>query len=303
MFRSLLPTLAVSLAASIQALGAAVPPPETGRLSVHEEGDIVTVQFGSRPGPVGIPSWKIVVRRDDGGNLSSLHVPADHPVSLSARTGQWPVAVIATSNKVGVTGTMTRGRENFAAFPVERFEVTERMPEKVTVVIGGVSKNKHYEHDRTYTFTPAGVKVEGVVRALIDLDKIGLWSHWDRRQIADSHIARVPVRTQGREGWVYMHSTGIDRAHPLPQDVPGYVATFPLEVELKLARPTPTYLKMLLDRNFESAEKRMLVHNDKDVPLPEGGRRYGKIISMTSRAVPKGGQQTYQVRFEFETRE
>lgn len=303
MFRSTLPALAISLCGMIPALNAAAPPPEPGRLSVHEENQVVTVQFGGQPGPVGIPSWRIVVSRDEGGNLSSLHVPADHPASLSAREGQWPVAVIATSNNAGVAGTMTRGRENFAAFPAERFEVTDRTPEKVTVVIGGVSKNKHYEHERTYTFMPAGVKIEGVVRALIDLEKVGLWTHWDRRQIADSHIASVPVRTQGREGWVYMHSTGIDRAHPLPQDVPGFTAAFPLEVELKLARPSPTYLKLLLDRNFESAPKRMLVHNDKDVSLPNGGRRYGKIISMTSTAVPKGGQQTFRVRFEFETRE
>jgi hypothetical protein len=293
---------AILLSALAQAV-ADVPPPVPDRLSLHDGGDVATIQFGGRGGPVGIPSWKAVVRRDDAGNLSALYVPADSSKPLGARTGQWPLAVVASVNGAGVPGTMSGGRENYAQFSVESFSIGESSPERIVVMIGGPSKNRHYEHRRTYTFTPEGVKIEGVVRALIDLRNVGLWSNWDRTLLADTHIALVPVRTQGREGWVYMQSTGQDSAKPLPQLVWPLAATFPLEIQLKLRRETPTYLKLLLDRNFESAEERRLVHNDKDVALPQGGRRYGKIISMISGKVPEGTEQTYQVRYEFETRE
>ncbi len=49
-------------------------------LAVRQEPGILIVQSSGEGGhQVGIPSWKAVLRRDDAGNISALHVPAHHP--------------------------------------------------------------------------------------------------------------------------------------------------------------------------------------------------------------------------------
>jgi hypothetical protein len=231
--------------------------------------------------------------------MSAVHVPADCPRTLSAcENSLWPLAALLASTREDVRATMTRGREAFAGATVETFDVIEESPEKIVIRVGGPSLNKHYEHYLTYTFTPGGVRLEGEVLALADLRSIGLWGTWDRRQLADSHIATLPVRTQGRPSWTYLGSNGGDSAKPLPPGV-----KCPFEAELKLRRPTSTFVRFFIDQNFEAADpKPLLVHNDKNMTL-RSGESYEKLISFTAGAVPKGQRQTYKVRFEFETQQ
>jgi hypothetical protein len=290
-------TLALLLGSMTSAVAREAPQPAQDGLTLHDEGDVLTISFDGRAGPVGVPSWKVVLKRADGGNISALHVPADSPRMLSAREKSlWPLAALVASTREDLKATMTRGREAFARFMVDTFEVVEKSPAKIVVRIGGPSRHKHYEHYRTYTFTPGGVQIEGEVLALVDLRAVGLWSFWDRRQIADSHIAAVPMRTQGRPSWVYMPSTGIDRAKPLPAG-----AAYPLEIELRLRRPTPIFVRYFIDRNFEPSDsKPVLIHNDKDMVSEKS---YEKVISFSVGAVAKGQRQTYQVRFQFESQQ
>ena len=271
-----------------------------GTLTLQEEPGVFTIQFSGREGHVGIPSWKIVLRRDHAGNIADLRVPQDSPASLSYGADSiWPIAVLATASKDDLPATMSDGRENFATFRVETFDVAEKSPEKIVVRVGGPSKNKHFEHYRTYTFTPVGVQIEGEVMPLVDLRSIALKTRWDRRQIADSHLAAMPMRSQGGRGWVYMPSSGSDAAVPLPAN-----RKFPLEAELRLRRPEPTFMKLFFDRNFEVAEgKQVFVHNDKDVMLGDYGMAYMSLTSLVGDAVAKGQKQTFKVRFEFETRQ
>lgn len=114
-WRLLLPLLSLVLAVSAVAASA------EGSLTLREEPGVYTVEFSGRAGVSGIPSWKAVIRRDDAGNISRLQVPADDPRPLASRTGQWPLTIVMSKNTLGVAGTMTKGRENFARFPVERF--------------------------------------------------------------------------------------------------------------------------------------------------------------------------------------
>ncbi len=270
----------------------------TGQLILEEQPGVFTIQYTGHSGYLGIPSWKAVIRQDDAGNIAALHVPADHPVPLSSRTGQWPISIVMSKNTDGVEGTMTKGRENFARFPVETFQLVERSPEKIVIAVGGPSKNRHYEHHRTYTFTPAGIQIEGTLLPLIDLSSVAFDPHFNRTQIADSHLALLPVRTQGRGGWIYMPSSGRDGATPLPDGV-----DFPLEAQLRLRRDQPIFLKIFYDKNFESAAgKRVLIHNNKDGWEAKADKViFEKLVGIAGYPVPKGARQTFKVRFEFET--
>lgn len=295
-----LPLAALSIALALGLLPAVLfgASPPANQLTLEETPGVFTVYYTGKSGYIGIPSWKAVVRQDDAGNITALHVPADHPVPLSSRTGQWPISIIMSKNTSGIEGTMTKGRENFARFPVETFKLVEHSPEKIIIATGGPSKNRHYEHHRTYTFTPAGIQIEGSLLPLIDLSSIAFDPHFNLTQIADSHHAMLPLRTQGRGGWTYMASSGRDGATALPEG-----ADFPLEAQLKLRRGTPTVLKIFYDKNFESASgKRVLIHNNKDGWEAKADKIiYEKLVGIAGFPVPKGAEQTFKVRFEFET--
>jgi hypothetical protein len=275
-----------------------VATPSAG-LVLHDEGGAITVQFDGRPGRVGIPSWKVVLRRKDAGNIASLHVPANDPRPLVAGADVWPLGVIATKNDAGIRGTLSRGRENYRGFEVEIFRVVEASAEEIIVEVGGPSKNRHFVHRRLYTFTPIGLKMEGTIDALIDLSSVTVAFHWDRMQVADSHTVALPLRQLDRPSWVYMMATGNDRAQLTPT-----FAAYPFEAELRLRRTTPMYIKTFFDRNFESAtEKPRLVNNNKDVQYGTRPKLFKKMICMPGGAVEKGTQQTYAIRLEFESRE
>lgn len=268
------------------------------KLTLHQEPGVFTIHYSGRSGYIGIPSWKAVVRQDDAGNITALHCPADHPTPLSSRTGQWPISIIMSKNTGGIEGTMSKGRENYARFPVETFRLVEHSPEKIVIAIGGPSKNRHYEHQRTYTFTPAGIQIEGSLLPLIDLSSIAFDPHFNLTQIADSHIALLPLRTQGRGGWIYFPSSGRDGAVPLPQGV-----DFPLEAQLRLRRDQPIFLKIFYDKTFEAAaDKRVLIHNNKDGWEAKADKViFEKLVGIVGYPVPKGALQTFKMRFEFET--
>jgi hypothetical protein len=270
-------------------------------LTVTEEPGVLIVQSsGEGDRRVGIPSWKAVLRRADGGNISALHVPAEHPAQLSSRSGQWPITVLQTKNEQGVAGTMSRGRENYAAFSVETFQLVERAPQKVVVRVAGPSKNKHFEHERTYTFSPEGIAIEGSILPLIGLSSVAFDPHWDRTQLADSHQGAVPMRTQGRVGWVPMPSSGRDGATPLPDGV-----NFPLEIELRLRRATPTFVRLFYDQVFEAyGSKRVLIHNNKDYFEAKADKMlFEKLTGISAGPVAAGARQTFKARFQFETQQ
>ncbi|HYC69839.1 MAG TPA: hypothetical protein VEB66_01445 [Opitutaceae bacterium] len=271
--------------------------PDRGVLKLAEEPGVYTVEFSGRGGYLGIPSWKAVVRRDDAGNISALHVPADHPRPLGSRTGQWPLTIVMSKNSLGVEGTMTKGRENYARFPVERFELREHAPERIVIAVGGPSPNRHYTHERTYTFTPAGVQIEGSLTALIDLSSIAFDPHFDRTQIADSHGAFTPMRTQGRGGWVYCGSSGRDGATALPEGV-----DYPLEAQLRLRRTQPIFLKLFYDQPFAAAAaRRQIIHNNKDGWEAKADKViFEKLVGFAGFPVPAGTTERFKVRFEFE---
>jgi hypothetical protein len=285
----------VALASLHLAAGAAAQ--SGGTLSLVEEPGVYTVEFSGRDGYLGIPSWKAVVRRDDAGNISALHVPADHPRPLGSRTGQWPLTVVMSKNTLGVEGTMNKGRENFARFPVERFELIETSSEKIVIAVGGPSKNRHYTHERIYTFTPAGFQIEGSLTALIDLASIAFDPHFDRTQIADSHGAFTPMRTQGRGGWLYASSSGRDGATTLPDGV-----DYPLEAQLRLRRSSPIFLKLFYDQPFTTAaSKRQIIHNNKDGWEAKADKViFEKLVGFAGFPVPAGTTERFKVRFEFE---
>ncbi|HYD82963.1 MAG TPA: hypothetical protein VEA63_02900 [Opitutus sp.] len=291
------PLLACTLLA-LASLSASLFGADAERLTLIEEPGVFTIHYSGKSGYIGIPSWKAVVSRDDGGNITALHVPADHPVPLSSRTGQWPISILMSKNTLGIDGTMNKGRENFARFPVEVFKLVEHSSDKIVIAVGGPSPNRHYEHHRTYTFTPAGVQIEGSVLPLMDLSSVAFDPHFNRTQIADSHLAALPLRTQGRGGWVYMPSSGRDGATALPEGV-----DFPLEAQLRLRRSEPIFLKIFYDKNFDAAEgKRLLIHNNKDGWEARADRViFEKLVGIVGFPVPKGAQQTFKVRFEFET--
>jgi hypothetical protein len=127
----------------------------TAALTVSQQTGVLTIQSSGAGGrQVGIPSWKAVLRRDDAGNISALHVPADHPAPLSSRTGQWPITVLQSKNDQDVAGTMSRGRENYAAFEVETFQLVEQAPGMVVVRVAGPSGKRSLIHNNKDHFEP-----------------------------------------------------------------------------------------------------------------------------------------------------
>jgi hypothetical protein len=263
---------------------------------VHEQPGVFTVMFG---GNAQVPSWRAVLRQDDAGNISELYIPAESTRELSARDYQWPLTCIGSSNSAGVEGTMSRGRENYANFPVATFEMIKKSPEAIVIHAAGPSKNKHFEQDRTYTFTAKGVAIEASILPLIALNGLGFSQHWDREQLADVTNNAIRIRKQGRDGWILLPSSGQDGSHPLH-----WTATYPNEIEFMLRRPTPTFVRLFVDKNFEAAEgKNLFGHNDKDYFHAADHRLlYEKMTDVSSGSVAAGEKQTYKVRFEFEAR-
>lgn len=271
-----------------------------GELRLQEAAGEIAIIYGGRTGPVGIPSWKAVLRQDDAGNISALHIPADRAKPLGSRAGQWPLTIVQVVNASGAEGTLSRGRENYAQFRVPIFEVRERSPQRIVVHIAGDSKNRHFAHERSYVFTPEGVKIEATIVPLIDLSTVAFIPHWDRTELADSHQNAVPMRPQDRPSWVHMPSSGTDSAVPMPKWL-----KFPLEIELRLRRPEPTFVRVFYDKIFEAgADARQIIHNNKDGS--DSAQRkivYDKLTGITAGPVPKGARQTFHARFFFETQQ
>jgi hypothetical protein len=277
--------------------------PALDRLRLDRDSEVLTVQFGGRTGAIGIPSWRAVIRRDDGGNISSLHVPASDRASLGSGRPSWPLTILQSKNAANITGTMDKGRENYVGFRVAIFEVVEETAERIVVRIGGPSPNRHFLHERTYTFSAAGVQIAGWLEPQMDMRSVAFDPHWDRRQIAESHHGLLPIRTQGVPSWRVMPSAGSDAAVTLPAGV-----DFPLEAELRLRRRQPTFVRVFYDRIFECAEgQRQFIHNIKDQPerAADGTMRlaFEKLAGITGGPVAKGARQHFKVRFLFETQE
>ena len=268
----------------------AAPTNAAERLTLQRDNDVVTVEFSGRTAMKAIPSWKAVLRRDDGGNITALHVPADSPISVAHHRRFWPVTLILGRNGHGHPGTESRGRESFASFPVTVFEVKKETAGEIVVAVSGTSPHAQFKHARTYTFRPEGIEMDGSAELLMELERLGLWTAWNRSQLAGGGSGPLPVRSQGQSSWTPLATRGHDRGIPLPPGV-----AYPLEVDLALARPVPTFVKICFDRNFESvAASRALVYNVKEQHL---------IVAMVAAtSIPAGQTQTYRYRFEFETR-
>lgn len=270
-------------------------------LLVEEDSGVIVVSYAGTPaasGRPGVPSWKAILRQKDAGNISALHVPADSPRDLSSRRGGWPITILATRSVAG-EHQPDKGRENYASFMVETMKVETKSPDEVVIKVAGPSRQKHFDHERTYTFTPRGVVIEASLVALVDLKRVSWDPHWDRDQVADSHVAATPLRTQGAHGWIPQFSSGSDAVTPLPAGV-----DFPLEAEVKLARPEPTYLRIFIDKNFDTSRgARMMVNNNKDFEaLPSHRMYYEKLIGGTAGGpLLKGQRDSIKIRYEFET--
>jgi hypothetical protein len=296
------PSTSLRACGLLAALAFSAPVYAESALFVDEQPEHVTVSFtgkASEPGKPGIPSWKAILRRDDGGNISALHVPADSPLDLSSRRSSWPITVLATRSVAGVNDP-DKGRDNYARFLVETLEVTSRAAEQIVIRVAGPSRRKHYNHERTYTFTPRGVTIEGTVVALVDLKRVSWDPHWDRDQVADSHVNLTPLRTQGRHGWVMAPSSGSDAVTRLPEGV-----NFPLEAEMKLRREQATFVRIFIDRNFEtSGGRQMMVNNNKDFEaLPSHRMYYEKLIGgIEGGPLLQGQRDSFKIRYEFEQR-
>jgi len=275
-----------------------VAPPPLGILSLHETRDVLVIQYGGKAGAVGIPSWKAVVHADDGGNITAFHVPAHNPVSLGSRDAHDPMTMVSGRNGEGLVPTLYKGRDHYVGFRPERFEVGQKSSERIVLHVAGPSKHRFYVHDRTYLFTAAGVEISGWIDPLVNLEVVSFMPHWDRRQLADTHMNAVPLRTQGRHGWIPMLSSGQDGASSLPGGV-----DFPLEMELKLRLATPTFVRLFIDQPFDAAAgTKRFVHNNKDMFLNVADRvLYEKLTGITGFPVAKGARQNYKVRFGFET--
>jgi hypothetical protein len=85
----------------------------------------------------------------------------------------------------------------------------------------------------------------------------------------------------------------------------GLGLNFPLEIELRLRRPDPTFVRVFYDQVFEAyVGKRTLIHNNKDYFDPKAKRMlYEKLTGISAGPVAKGARQSFKVRFVFETQE
>lgn len=287
---TLLSALLVGGAASLCSPGLAQA---AGQLVLREVDGAFVVQYGGRTGSPGIPSWRISVRRDDAGNLSDIRVPADSPDKLSSNR---PVTTILSGAGEAAKGNLGKGRDAFGTTRAEVFQVVENTPGKMVVRTRGKSPNDQIEQSFTYTFTPAGIRIEAAILALMDLTSVGLWPPWDYREVADSHLKAVPIRTQGSASWASLPSSGHDRLQHMPAGV-----RYPVEIELKLKRPEPTYVKIFYDQKFDDSPER-IGHNTKTVP-PEAPITFIKNFAMTKGHGMKRGERTGIVyRYEFEIR-
>lgn len=267
----------------------------TEALTLVETPGVFVIEFSGRSGRLGIPSWRIELQQRDAGNVS-MRVPADseHPLGVRPQS-QWPLGAVLCKVDEKLSSSMSRGRESFAQSMIETFEVVERANDRIVVSTGGVSPNKHFELGRVYTFTPVGVKIEGTIRAVTDLESVAVWNLFDRTRFADSHLSAVPVRKQGQHGWAAMASSGRDTDTLLPDRT-----AYPLEVELRLRQPEPTFVRIFVDKPFERvAKNKIFTHNNKDYP-DNGERRYEKILAMRGDALASGQSVAFQLRFEFE---
>jgi hypothetical protein len=243
-------------------------------LKVEKIGWTVLISY---PGGNGIPSWKTVVDRNFGGNITALHVPADN-VNFS-RGSTFPPFVpqnIFSGNK-----------DNFTGVP-SQFSIVKESPDTVIITFSGTSPRGSYTHARTYTFTREGIALTGAMTPSNILDNYGIYCPIVNGVIDFRTDQKLPVRTQGTAQWHYMASTGGDYPAPLPTGV-----VYPFEAYFKVKGADQVYFWFYYDKPFETMQNsHKFIYNIKS----------SWTTHILNARANTSNKQTYSIRVKFEDR-
>lgn len=212
------------------------------QLSFKQSGGKVTISYD---GSTGIPSWKVVIDRDNGANLDEVHVPANGP-NLCYIGGNGPTLV-------PIVGPGSTGWDYFRGFTPSIFKIEEQSSTRVVISMGGTAPRKKFEHYRTYTFTKEGIKIKGRWVPLVWCRHVSNWGGWDYRHL-ETPGEKLPMRSQGTTEWKYMNSGASDGS---PKSLPAGVS-YPLETQIKIRGHESLYMIHRFDQKLESMRSRLL---------------------------------------------
>ena len=258
-----------------------------GDLSAQQSGGLLTVSYS---GGGGIPSWRIVLDRDDGANIVETHVPNEGPPL--EEPGWWqPNFIPLTINNGQAPANYGGTKELFRGFTVPTFDILEQNSTRIVVNTGGTSPNSNFTHTRTYTFTRQGVHMVGEFETLVDVHHLGLWGGFDDALVTVPNN-ELPIRSQGSSNWSSLPPGDRDSAgQPLPAGV-----QYPIETRMDLVNHPGTSVHFFFDRPFDY----MIANNVENLLFlaPPRKDRYANIMAIWDD-LPIGTKQAYELRFLF----
>jgi len=215
-----------------------------------EENKTLTVSYsgGTDQNGIGIPSWKIAIDGNNGGNFSRIYAPANNSRQLNDLTRTISPAFVP------LAGTFTGSPrwDYFTGFTVPEFKIVENTPNGISLFISGTSPRKEYKYHREYRFSKEGVMLSGVFIPLTDLRQLHHWGAWNYDAVATPGD-KLPVRSQGTTIWKYMAPASNDVSKPLPSGV-----TYPLQVEMVIRNYPKHYMHHFYDVAFDGVNDRLL---------------------------------------------
>jgi hypothetical protein len=247
----------------------------SAQLTVSETSGRVTVMSS---GEIGYPSYKIVVDRNEAGNLTKIHVPANGPDMCYK--DEWLTCM-------PIIGPGASGWDKFRGFSVPVFQITEQSNNRVVIKTGGKSSGGGFYHYRTYMFTREGIQMNGEFIPLVTCRHVSNWGGFDYRVVHWPNVKILPVQTQGSDFWKYMFPHSRDVSTYLPPGV-----DYPLHAMLKFRDHPDWYINFLFDKKLDSMRDSLLyqvIYNDTKV----------NVIMGCWQTVAPYDTQTYQIRIHF----
>jgi len=226
------------------------PSSEAQALTWSMANDLFTISYsgGVNAQGIGIPSWKIIVDRANGGNFKKILVPIENPNQLNDELRTISPTLVPLSGIDGTNGWW----DYFNFMNVPEFEANKISSDSITLSISGTSPGNSYKYYRTYTFTKEGVKLTGYFVPLIYLRQLHHWGGWNI-QALDTPGEKLPVRTQGSTNWSYMTTSYNDVSKPLPSGV-----NYPLQVEFVIQNYEKHYMHQFFDKPFDNVDDKLL---------------------------------------------
>jgi hypothetical protein len=237
----------------------------------------VTVTY---PGGPGIPPWKIVVDKNNGGNIVSMHAPHNSPSIC-----YWPKDQYVTL--MPIVGPGSTGWDFYKGNTPAVFNIVEQTDQRVEIYTGGRSPGGNFNQYRTYVFTKEGVMLKGEITPLTYCRHVSNWGGYNY-QVVYNPSGQLPMRRQGTAAWAYMPPGASDGS---PKSLPSGVI-YPIDVEFQFRSNAKWFMHLKFDKKMKNAGNYLLYQ------VLYSGQKANAIMGTWGGAGVQDTQH-YQIRIHF----